>query len=50
MCGYGSWAWFRLSLRGPGARVFTARRCFADTAYGHGLVDMLVVVQRQVTG
>ena len=50
VCGYGLWAWFRLSLRGPGARVFSAERWYADTAYGQGLVDMLVVVQRQVAG
>ena len=33
-----------LSLRGPGARVFTARRWYVDTAYGHGLRCLSVVL------
>ena len=35
---------FRLSLCGPGARVFTGRRWFADAAHGHGFACLSVVL------
>ena len=44
VCGFGFWAWIALSFRGPGASVFIARRWYADSAFGHGLLCLSVVL------